>query len=156
MGVSSPSAGGEGGGGGGFFCLSSGALSLFRREGKETEGEGGITVTFRLEPPSEGMSSGFSSAVGDRSRARVTRISAGSIVFCTDEFLEWLALGEVSPVDEFVLFPDRVSFEKKLGAIARSLALSLSSGFYSPCLPSVIQRCRLSWKMILERSEIVA
>ena len=69
--------------------LKSGELpSLLSSEGKEIEGEGGITVTFRLEPPSDGTSSGVASAVGDRSRAGVTRIWAGAGFFCRDGFLE--------------------------------------------------------------------
>lgn len=75
-------------------------------------------MTFRLEPPSEGMSSGLLSVVGDGSRAGVTRICAGGGFFCKDGFLECVCRGEVSPEDAFVLLPGRVSFEKKLGAIS--------------------------------------
>ena len=82
IGVSSPSAAGVGGCAGRegtamevVHCLKSRELtSSLSSEGKETEGEGGITVTFRLEPPSDGMSSGAASVVGDGSRAGVTRI----------------------------------------------------------------------------------
>lgn len=55
--------------------LKSGKLSsFFNSEGVEIEGEGGITLTFRLEPPSDGMSSGTASVVGGRSIAGVIRI----------------------------------------------------------------------------------
>lgn len=82
MGVNSPSAAGVGGCAGRegigreiVPSLKSGELlSFLSSEGKETEGEGGMTVTFRLEPPSDGMSSSAASAVGDGSRAGVTRI----------------------------------------------------------------------------------
>ena len=82
IGVSSPSAAGVGGCAGREgsamevdLCVKSCELpSFLSSEGKETEGEGGITVTFRLEPPSDGMSSGAASVVGDGSRAGVTRI----------------------------------------------------------------------------------
>lgn len=41
----------------------------------EIEGEGGITLTFRLEQPSDGMSSGVASVVGcTRSGTGVIRI----------------------------------------------------------------------------------
>ena len=131
IGVSSPSAAGVSGcvGRGGITgevapCLELGRLSsLVSSEGKETEGEGGITVTFRLEPPSDGMSSGVVPlpVVGDRSRAGDSKIWAGAGFFCTDGFLEWLCRGDVSPEDAFVLFPDLVSFAKKPGAIFFSL-----------------------------------
>lgn len=135
MGVSSPSVVGEGGcaGRGGIasedvLFLKSGELpSLLISEGRETEGEGGTTVTFRLEPPSDGTSSCFSSAVGDGSGAGVTRIWARASFFCPDGFREWLWRGEVLPGDAFELLPGRVSFAKKPGAIS----LSLSSSFYS-------------------------
>ena len=56
-------------------CVKSGELpSFLSSEGKETEGEGGMTVTFKLEPPSDGMLSDATSIVGDGSRAGVTRI----------------------------------------------------------------------------------
>ena len=134
MGVCSPSVAGEGGCAGRVGMASDGALFLksgelpsgLSSEGRETEGEGGTTVTFRLEPPSEGTSSGLSSVVGGRSRAGVTRICA-RVDFWADGFREWLCRGEVSLDDAFALLPDRVSFEKKLGAIS----LSLSSSFYS-------------------------
>ena len=82
IGVSSPSAAGVGGCAGREgkamevgFCLRSCELPSFLSSGrKETEGEGGITVTFKLEPPSDGMSSGAASVVGEGSRAGVTRI----------------------------------------------------------------------------------
>jgi hypothetical protein len=55
--------------------LESGEFSSFlNSEGVEIEGEGGITLKFRLEPPSDGMSSVVASVVGDRSRAGVIRI----------------------------------------------------------------------------------
>lgn len=131
MGVCSPSAEGEGGCAGregigrdGPFFLKSGELPSFvSSEGRETEGEGGITVTLRLEPPSEGTSSGLSS-VGPRSRAGVTRICA-RVAFRTDGFREWLCRGEVSLGDAFELLPGRVSFEKNPGAIFLSLFLFL-------------------------------
>lgn len=92
IGVSSPSSG-EGG------CVERGVVVsedvLFLKSGelpsclssgrREIEGEGGITVTFRLEPPSEGRSSGFPA---DRSRAGVTRIWAAAGFFCRDGFRE--------------------------------------------------------------------
>jgi len=130
MGVSSPSAAGVGGCAGrrgtgkeGVFGLKSGELSSFlRSEGKETEGEGGITVTLRLEPPSDGMSSGVVSLVfGGGSGAGVTRICAGAAFFCADGFREWLCRGEFSPEDALLLVPGLVSFAKKLGAIFFSL-----------------------------------
>jgi hypothetical protein len=82
IGVSSPSAAGVGGCAGRkgtvmevVHCLKSDELpSFLSSEGKETEGEGGITVTFRLEPPSDGMSSCVASIVGGGSSAGVTRI----------------------------------------------------------------------------------
>lgn len=111
-------------------CLSSGR--------REIEGEGGMTVTLRLEPPSEGKSSGLPS---DRSRAGVTRICAGAVFFCPDEFLEWLCRGEVvSLEDAFELFPGLVSFAKKLGAISFSLS---ADSFIVSCL-SEMKRYRLS------------
>ena len=82
IGVSSPSAAGVGGCAGRegiagevVVCAKSDELpSFWSSDGKETEGEGGTTVTFKLEPPSDGMSSGARSVAGDGSRAGVTRI----------------------------------------------------------------------------------
>lgn len=80
MGVSSPSVVGVGGCCPGregiakevFLCLKSGeSPSFLSSEGKAIEGEGGITVTFRLDPPSEGTSSG--TVFGERSTG-VTQI----------------------------------------------------------------------------------
>lgn len=79
IGVSSPSAAGEGGCAGreGFereavLSLEPGELSsVLNTEDVEIEGEGGITLTFRLEPPSDGTSSGAALVDGDRSRAGV-------------------------------------------------------------------------------------
>lgn len=80
-GVSSPStagvsgcAGREGIAGEVVWAKSSELASLLSSEGKETEGEGGMTVTFRLEPPSDGISSATASVAGGGSRAGVTRI----------------------------------------------------------------------------------
>lgn len=82
IGVSSPSAAGVGGCAGReaveseiVLGLKSGELpSVLNAEWAEIEGEGGITLTFRLEPPSEGTSSGAASVVGNRSSAGVIRI----------------------------------------------------------------------------------
>jgi hypothetical protein len=82
VGVSSPSTAGEGGcaeregmEGEVEFCLEPGKSSSFlNSEGVEIEGEGGITLTLRLEQPSDGTSSGAASVVGCRSRAGVIRI----------------------------------------------------------------------------------
>ena len=94
MGVSSPSSGEVGCVGRGVVTsedvlfLKSRELPSFLSSGRrEMEGEGGMTVTLRLEPPSEGTSSGLPP---DRSRAGVTRICAGAGILCADEFLEWL------------------------------------------------------------------
>ena len=136
MGVSWPSAAGEGGGAGrgGMgravgFCFKSGKSSSFlNTEGVEIEGEGdgGITLTFRLEQPSDGMSSGAASVVGGRSRAGVILINVA--FFCTDGLREWLCRGEDSAEDAFELL---VSFAKKLGAISPSLSSFL---YLLPCL----------------------
>jgi len=97
--------------------LKSRELASFLSSGRrEIEGEGGMTVTLRLEPPSEGRSSGLPSV---RSGAGVTRICVGANFFWPDEFREWLCRGElVSLEDAFELFPGLVSFAKKLGAIS--------------------------------------
>lgn len=137
IGVSSPSSWGEGGcaerGGVAsedvLFLKSRELLSVLSSGRREMEGEGGMTVTLRLEPPSEGKSSGLPSV---RSRAGVTRICAGADFLCPDEFREWLCRGEVvSLEDAFELFPGLVSFAKKLGAIS----FSRSSAFPYSSLP---------------------
>jgi len=96
----------------GVACLKSGELSSLSSEGKETEGEGGITVTFKLEPPSEGASSGAASVVDERSRAGITRIWAERPFLCMDALRECVCLGEVSPEDGFALLP---ALEKPAG-----------------------------------------
>lgn len=82
IGVSSPSAAGVGGCAGRegmlmevVHCLGScEPPSFLSSERKETAGEGGITVTFKLEPPSDGISSGVEFVLEDGSGAGVTRI----------------------------------------------------------------------------------
>ena len=76
MGVTSPSAvtgvGGCAGREGMRVGFRSRELSFFNSDGVETEGEGGITWTLRLEPPSDGTSSDTPSTFGgDRSMAGV-------------------------------------------------------------------------------------
>lgn len=73
------------------LCLESEEPSSFlNSDWVETEGEGGITFTFKLEPPSDGTSSGCAaSGVGVRSRAGVIRIDAGTVFsLWMDELLE--------------------------------------------------------------------